>query len=187
MGHFTPAAAAIAGTQVGLASRVARMSGTLRTCLNPRRFTRMGAWSTVLITSIGVIACGAGAVAHEIKHEALTIVHPWVLETEKPTTDLHVKIKNSGKVAERLLRASTRVATAVLLVGVNGQGVSDVVIPSRGELTLQPGGAHIVLSGLAKPLRPYDSFDLTLVFEKAGAVQVEVMVEEDLSDKPGAG
>ena len=41
-----------------------------------------------------------------------------------------------------------------------------------------------MLSGLRKPLRPYDSFDLTLVFEKAGAVRVEVMVEEN-TDNPG--
>ena len=56
-----------------------------------------------------------------------------------------------------------------------------MVIPGREELTLQPGGVHIVLRGLKKALRPYDRFDLTLVFEKVGAVQAEVLVEEKTS------
>lgn len=33
---------------------------------------------------IGIIALAAGALAHEIKHKAITIVHPWVMETEQP-------------------------------------------------------------------------------------------------------
>jgi copper(I)-binding protein len=60
-------------------------------------------------------------------------------------------------------------------------------IPGRGELMLRSDGPHIVLSGLKKPLRAYDSFALTLVFENAGTVNVQVSVEEQTSDKPGAG
>jgi copper(I)-binding protein len=142
-------------------------------------------WLIVLFSIM--VAIASGVTAHEIKHDAITIVHPWVLETKTSTADLHVKIKNGGKGDERLLRVSTRLAAVASLVDGNGKGVSDLLIPSRGELTLQPGGAHIALSGLKKPLYPYDNFDLTLVFEKAGAVHVDVMVEEKTSDKPGAG
>jgi copper(I)-binding protein len=141
----------------------------------------MREWLTIL-AAIAPVAFATGAVAHEMKIKEIIVVHPWVLETEQTQADLHVKIRNTGTVAERLLRASTHRAASALLVDANGRGVNDVVILGHGELTLQPGGTHIVLSGLKKSLRPYDSFELKLVFEKVGPVQVEVLVEEKTSD-----
>jgi periplasmic copper chaperone A len=53
---------------------------------------------------------------------------------------------------------------------------------SPGEpATLKPGGVHIMLMGLNQPLKPEESFPLTLSFEKAGRREVTVVVE-----KPGA-
>jgi len=135
-----------------------------------------------ILAAIAAIAFARGTVAHETKFKEIVVIHPWVLETDQTQADLHLKIKNMGTATERLLRVSTRLAVSALLVDANGRGVNDVVIPGRGELTLQPEGEHIVLSGLKKPLRPYDSFELTLVFEKVGAVQIEVLVEEKTSD-----
>jgi copper(I)-binding protein len=136
---------------------------------------------------IGIIALAAGALAHAIKHKAITIVHPWVMETEQPEAILNLKIKNAGEATERLLRASTPLASKTLIVDSVSQDGKALSIPARGELILRSDGPHIVLSGLKKPLRAYDSFALTLVFEKAGSVNVEVSVEEQTSDKPGAG
>jgi len=143
----------------------------------------MSKWSSIF-AGIAAIAFATGTVAHETKYKAIIVVHPWVLETEQTQADLHVKIKNTGKVSERLLGASTRLAASAMIVDAGNREVNDLLMPGLGEITVQPGGVHIVLSGLRKPLRPYDSFDLTLVFEKAGAVRVEVMVEEN-TDNPG--
>jgi periplasmic copper chaperone A len=142
-------------------------------------------WSVV--ASMAVIALGTGALAHEIKHKAITIVHPWVLETEQPEAVLSLKIRNGGDGTERLLRASTPLASKASIVDPASQDVKALSIPGRGELMLRSDGPHIVLSGLKKPLRAYDSFALTLVFENAGTVNVQVSVEEQTSDKPGAG
>src|SRR5262249_5754367 len=120
--------------------------------------------------------------AHETKIKAIVVVHPWGLETEQTQVDLHVKIKSAGMVTERLLRASTLLADTALIVDAEGKNVKDLAIPGLGEITLIPGGVHIVLSGLMKALLPYDSFYLTLEFEKAGVMQVEVLVEEKTSD-----
>jgi copper(I)-binding protein len=123
------------------------------------------------------LATGA-ATAHEIKHKNIKIVHPWVFETEGTQAALRATLKNSGKAAERLLRGSTAVASKVSIVDVKGKELPDVTIPPRGELALKSEGMRIVLSGLKKPLRAYDNFDVVLVFEKAGPVTVEVLVEE---------
>jgi len=140
-----------------------------------------------VFAGIGVVALGTGALSHEIKHKAITIVHPWVMETEQAEAVLSLKIKNAGEATERLLRASTPLASKTLIVDSVSQDGKALSIPGRGELMLRSDGPHIVLSGLKKPLRAYDSFALTLVFEKAGSVNVEVSVEEQTSDTPGAG
>jgi len=44
-------------------------------------------------------------------------------------------------------------------------------------LTLAPGGYHVMLVGLKRPLRAGGSFPLTLTFEHAPAVTVQVRVE----------
>jgi copper(I)-binding protein len=41
---------------------------------------------------------------------------------------------------------------------------------------MKPGGYHIMLVGLVKPLKKGDEIEITLTFEKAGAVVVKVPV-----------
>ena len=48
---------------------------------------------------------------------------------------------------------------------------------------LQRGGDHVMFMGLNDPMMQGDSFTLTLVFEKAGEIEVEVPV--DLERQPG--
>ena len=140
----------------------------------------------LVLIGIWLAASSITVSAHETRLKTLNIVHPFVFETEQSEAALHVRIKNTGNAAERLLRASTPLATKVSIVDDAGQGAGGLVIPGRGELSLKSASPRIVLSGLTKPLRAYDSFKLTLVFEKAGAIKVEVVVEEK-ADSPGAG
>ena len=51
-------------------------------------------------------------------------------------------------------------------------------------MDLVRNGPHLLLSGLKKRLDAYDSFKLTLVFEKAGSMVVEVAVEEAETVEP---
>lgn len=130
----------------------------------------------------------AAATAHEHSHKNIKIVHPWVPETEETQVALHMTLKNSGQTAERLLRASTPVAANVAIVGAQGQKTPGIEIPARGELVLTSDGPQILLSGLKKPLRAYDDFGVTFVFERAGSVKVDVIVEEAIApDKTGGG
>jgi copper(I)-binding protein len=59
-----------------------------------------------------------------------------------------------------------------------------LAIAGGGEVSIQSGGPQIVLTGLKKPLRAYDSFDLILVFEKAGQVKLDILVEEAAAETP---
>jgi copper(I)-binding protein len=58
------------------------------------------------------------------------------------------------------------------------QQVDSVEIPAGGLVAFKPGGFHIMLMELAKPLVKGETFDLTLHFEKAGDKTVTVTVKD---------
>ena len=84
-------------------------------------------------------------------------------------------LQNASTGADRLLAASTSVAGAVELHTVIKEGevmrmraVTAIDVPAGQTVTLQPGGLHVMLMDLRRPLTPGESIDVTLVFEKAG-------------------
>ena len=54
--------------------------------------------------------------------------------------------------------------------------VDGIDIPAKGQAALKTGGDHVMLFEAEKPLKVGDSFPLTLSFEKAGDVEVTVIV-----------
>lgn len=56
------------------------------------------------------------------------------------------------------------------------QPVDKVAIPAHGKVEFKPGGYHVMLTGLTKPLKDGDSFALRLTFAHAGLVDTTVTV-----------
>jgi periplasmic copper chaperone A len=61
-------------------------------------------------------------------------------------------------------------------------------LPATTEVTLRhdergENGYHLMLMGLNRPLNEGDRFPLTLRFEKAGAIDVTVVVQKPKSDQ----
>ena len=123
-----------------------------------------------LALAASFVLAASAAHAHSHKLKRLEIVHPWCIETEDTAKP------------DRLLRASaSSAAKTELRAGAppDAEGGVIAAIPvGRGEVNLKRGGPHILLTGVKKPLGAYDSFLMTLTFERAGKVEVEVMVEE---------
>ena len=46
------------------------------------------------------------------------------------------------------------------------------------ELRFEPNGMHLMLTGLRRPLFAGESFELKLVFERAGTLKVKVVVRK---------
>jgi copper(I)-binding protein len=64
--------------------------------------------------------------------------------------------------------------------------VQSIDVPAGGSTELRPGGLHVMLIGLAQPLVQGTKIPLTLSFERAGTVTVEVMVEAAGAPRPAA-
>jgi periplasmic copper chaperone A len=143
---------------------------------------------TVFLVLLVVAFAPSVALAHSHKKNALEIVHPW---TPAMTSDgvenvsVYMTIKNGSGTAERLLRVETSLAEKVDLIDIRATKgmklptpITALAIPARGKLELSSTGPRLLLHKFTKRLNAYDSFNLVLVFEKAGRVPIEVMVEE---------
>ncbi len=127
----------------------------------------------------------AGAWAADYKVGDMTIHSPWARATfaMAKTGVAYVTIRNEGNQADRLVAVSADVAKKTgLHESLMEDGVMKmrpagaVEIPAGGMAMLEPGGYHIMFMGLIAPFKEGESFPLTLVFEKAGRIDVIVDV-----------
>lgn len=58
------------------------------------------------------------------------------------------------------------------------QKVNSIAIPAGKTTELKPGGYHIMLMELAKPLKAGEEIKVTLIFDKAGKKEVKANVKE---------
>jgi periplasmic copper chaperone A len=119
--------------------------------------------------------------AHSHKRKNLEIVHPWCIETDDVSQPVAVfmTIRNTGSQPDRLLSATTEIAEKVELHSAAAEPNAPVGLGvASGRTELARKSTHIRLSGVKKPLGAYDSFHMTLTFQRAGKIEVEVVVEE---------
>lgn len=80
----------------------------------------------------------------------------------------------AGPGGDTLVGAASPAAADVVLHQMNSDGtmavVDEVAVPDDAELLLVPGSLHLMLEDLHEPLEPAGTVELTLVFERAGAV-----------------
>jgi copper(I)-binding protein len=61
--------------------------------------------------------------------------------------------------------------------GMTGMSMMDgVAVPAGGVVTLEPGGIHLMLTGLTSALESGTSIALELTFEHAGTIRVDAAV-----------
>lgn len=106
---------------------------------------------------------------------------------------IFLQIANPTDADDRLVSAASDVADKVELHThiAGADGVMQMVavpdgfpVPAQEGHSLQRGGDHIMLMGLTRALKDGDLISVTLTFEKAGEVVVEVPV--DNARKPDA-
>ncbi|SNS21690.1 copper chaperone PCu(A)C [Tropicimonas sediminicola] len=103
-----------------------------------------------------------------------------------------MEIHNTGSEDDRLVGAASDIAARVELhthIG-DANGVMQMVqveegfpIPAGSTHMLQRGGDHVMFMGLTGPMNDGETVTVTLSFEKAGDITVEIPV--DLQRQPG--
>lgn len=104
----------------------------------------------------------------------------------------YLTIVNHGGLADRLVSASSPAAASVTLhqsrqVGgmMTMRAVPFLTIAAHGQTALAPGGFHLMLLRLKRPLRIGQTAPVTLVFAGAGPLRVNLEVRD--AGPPGTG
>jgi len=126
------------------------------------------------------------AAAHDYTLGSLKIGHPWARATPPaaPAGGGFLTITNTGTTADRLVSASSSAASQVQVHEMKMDGNimrmreldNGLEIPPGATVTLAPGGMHLMMIGLKAPLKESTMVPVTLVFEKAGRIDVELTV-----------
>ena len=124
---------------------------------------------------------------HSHEKGDIEVRHPWARATPPGATVavVYMELRNNGKQPDRLLSASTPLAKRVEPHITEHAGevakmraLRAFEVPARERLALEPNGAHLMLIDTARPLKKGERFPLTLRFEKAGELEIEVEVQE---------
>lgn len=108
----------------------------------------------------------------------------WARKTRRTTSAaVYLNVHNSGDTAEAITGVTSPIARMTMLHmsrevdGVMRMDMQESVPVAPGStVSFEPGGLHIMLMGLSQPLAEGDVFPVTLTFENAGEVTVEVNV-----------
>ena len=134
----------------------------------------------MLATALLFGAAVATAQSNDIKVEK-----PWTRATAPGAAvgGGFATIRNTGKSADRLLSASTPAAASVELHEMSRvndvmkmREVKNMEVPANGVLELKPGGFHLMFINLKAPFKQGERVPVTLKFEKAGEMKVELAV-----------
>lgn len=136
--------------------------------------------------TFAVFAACAPAGAHQYRAGDIAISHPWSRPAAAGMNGVgYLTLTNSGGVPDTLVAVETAVAGKAEIheSSVTG-GVmrmrelpAGLSIAPGAKVSLQPGGAHLMMLKLKQPLKVGDKVPVTLVFERAGRIGVSLPVQ----------
>lgn len=128
----------------------------------------------------------AQTLAHEYSTGDIEIDHPWSREAPPTATVIagFFQLKNNAQQDDYLISASTPVAKRV---EIHTHEMSDgmmqmkqidrVKVAAQETVMFKPGGYHLMIFNPEKAYKQGERFPMTLTFQNAGEVQVELAVE----------
>lgn len=165
----------------------------------PTARTALAVLAAVVVAIAGLSACGDDGSKAD-GGGLLTISKPWARTSAGSATNGAVYLSLLSSGGDTLVRASVPAAVAAKVelhkTEMAGTGtattmpgmasgeltmtpISELALPKGSQVDLAPGGYHLMLIGLVKPLTSGSTVSLTLTFAKAGDRTIEVPVRDD--------
>ena len=140
----------------------------------------------LIIAATLIAAQSSAARADDVKAGDLVISQAWSRATPAgaKVASGYLTIANKGAAPDRLLGGSSDAAAKVDVHEMASNGgvmtmrevAGGLALAPGATATLSPGGYHLMLTEIKKPLRQGDSLPITLRFERAGDVAVTFKV-----------
>lgn len=134
-------------------------------------------------TLVGAVAAMAFALP---AFAEIVVDDPYARSSNAMAGAAFMVIRNTGDAPDHLLSATSDAAQRVELhthiEDENGvmkmtHVTEGFMLPAGGEILLQRGGKHVMFMGLNAPFEQDDTVTVTLVFENAGEVVVDIPVD----------
>ncbi|XPF93302.1 copper chaperone PCu(A)C [Colwellia sp. RE-S-Sl-9] len=141
--------------------------------------------STIVLFFLLTIISSYSHAENNPNNDHITFTKPWIrlLPPTVMSTAGYVEINNSSTVADKLLSVWSPTINGVSVhqtKEVDGLlkmlEADNTTIPPNGKLILQPGGYHLMLMGIKKPLVENETVTIHFEFERAGIVHVNFPV-----------
>jgi hypothetical protein len=142
---------------------------------------------TRILALISAVVFAVPSLAHEFTAGDMQIISPHIPQpaANAKAAGGFMAIVNNGSEPDRLIGAESDIAvrTEVHQSKVDASGVGTmehvdaIEIPPGATVNLEHGGYHIMFMGLAAPLTEGESVKGTLIFEKAGRVEVDFTID----------
>ena len=117
----------------------------------------------------------------------IEITHPWArtsppgapsagfMSVKNNGSEDDVLLSVSGDFAEKLELHLSHMVDGVMKMTQQEQGI---VIPAGGEVLFKPGSYHLMFMGLSKPFVAGETYHVTLEFQQAGTIELDLPVKE---------
>lgn len=143
---------------------------------------KFASFSLALALTASLPAFAAGTAADNV-----TVGDPYVrlVPPGQNVTGAFVVFKNGDDADHKVVKAASPASkVAELHTHVNEGGmmkmrqVKDIEIKAKGETSLQPGGLHIMLIDLKKPLKEGENVAITVTFEDGSSKKFDAQVRK---------
>jgi copper(I)-binding protein len=142
---------------------------------------------TRILAFVAAILLAGPALAHDLTSGDLEIIHPHIPQpaASAKAAGGFMAIVNNGDAPDRLIGIESGIAMKSEVheskVDANGVGTMthvDAIEILPGEtINLEHGGYHIMFMGLTGTLTEGEMHEAVLIFEKAGRVEIEFMID----------
>jgi copper(I)-binding protein len=148
---------------------------------------------------VAAILVATPAFAHDgvVHLGAINISLPFTRATlpNAPVGGGFLTIENEGPEPDRLVSASSPAAAAVQIHEMAMEGdvmkmrplADGLELPAGETIVLAPGGLHLMFTGLKQAFVEGETVPVTLVFEKAGTVELALPVLGSAADAAAPG
>ncbi len=153
---------------------------------SPTRRGALKTFGTLALTALIVASINAKSPLADDQHK-IHITDAWARVTfgNIANSAAYFSIENSGTSDDRLIDARGEISKKIELHTHIRDGdvmrmrrlKSGVAVPAGKSVAFAPGGHHVMLIGVNSPLKEGNTIALTLEFEKAGTIAVDIPIK----------
>jgi periplasmic copper chaperone A len=135
---------------------------------------------------LSLLGVASSAFAQEFKGGDIVIEKAFARATPKGAEvgGAYFTVRNDGATPDRLTGGTADFANVEIHQAKTEDGVmkmsplpNGLNLPAHSTVRLAPGGYHVMLTQLKKPLEKGKTFTATMIFDKAGPIVVEFPIE----------